>query len=79
MDSLTKLKSLKALITFKRQVIINLIEKPNKDKRFISNWRPVSPLNVDQKLISQTLGIRLKKVCPFLIVPGQTIYAKGRF
>ena len=37
MDSLTKLKSLKALITSKRQVIINLIEKPNKDKRFISN------------------------------------------
>ena len=55
-----------------RQAIIRLIETPNKAKPFISNWRGISLLNADQKLISKTLAARLKKVLPFLIDPGQT-------
>ena len=78
MNSLRELKSSKALSTSQRQAIIKLIEKLNEDKRFISNWRPISLLNVDQKLISKTLGAILKKVLPFLIVPGQTACVNGR-
>ena len=37
-NSLRESKCLKALSTSQRQAIIRLIEKPNKDKRFISNW-----------------------------------------
>ena len=70
---------MKALSTSQRQAIIELIEKPDKDKRFISNWRTILPLNVDQKLISKTLAARLKKVLPFLINAGQTAYVNGRF
>ena len=62
-----------------RQAIIRLIETPNKAKPFISNWRGISLLNADQKLISKTLAARLKKVLPFLIDPGQTAYVNGRF
>ena len=72
-------KCLKALSTSQRQAIIRLIEKPNKDKRFISNWRPILLLIVDQKVISKMLLARLKKVIPFLIDPGQTAYVNGRF
>ena len=56
-----------------------MIEKPNKDKRFIENWLPISLLNVDQKIISKALASRLKKVLPCLIGPGQTAYVDGRF
>ena len=42
MDSLRELKCVKPFSTSQSQAIIKLIEKPNKDKRFISNWRPIS-------------------------------------
>ena len=77
-NSLREIKCIKALGTSQRQAIIRLIEKANKDKRFISNWRPISLLNVDQDLISKILAARLKKVLPFLIDPGQTIYVNDR-
>ena len=77
-NSLRESKCSKALSTSQRQAIIRLIEKPNKGKQFISNWRPISLLNVDQKLILKTLAARLKKVIPFLIDPGQAAYVNSR-
>ena len=78
-NSIRESKCLKALSTSQRQAIIRFTEKPNKGKRFISNWRSISLLCVDQRLISKTLVARLKKVLPFLIDPGQTAYVNGRF
>ena len=72
-------KRKKVLSMSQRQAIIKLIEKPNKDKRFIENWRPISLLNVEQKIISKALASRLKKVLPCLIGPGQTAYVDERF
>ena len=34
----------------KKQAMIKLIEKIEKDKRQICNWRPISPTNVDAKI-----------------------------
>ena len=50
-----------------RQAVIKLIEKKDKDKKLIKNWRPISLLNIDTKLISKVLPKRLKKVLPSLI------------
>ena len=36
-------------------------------------------LNVDSKLISNILAIRLKNVLPSLILPNQIVYVKNRF
>ena len=55
-----------------RDLRVNLSEKKNKDETFIENWRPISVLNVDVKLISKTLAIRFKHFLPILIFPNPT-------
>ena len=49
-DSVSETKEKGHLSTSQRQAIISLIEK--KIKRFIQNWRPISLLNIDLKIIS---------------------------
>ena len=49
------------LCTSQRQAIIKLIEKKDRDERFIKNWRPISLLNVDSKIISKALSEKLKE------------------
>ena len=78
-NSLEESKQLKYLCTSQHQAIIKLFEKPNKDKIYISNWRRISLLNLDQKIISKALAIKLKKVLTVLVSPGQTAYVNGRF
>ena len=46
---------------------------------YIQNWKPISLLNVDAKLISKVLAMRLKKVIDKVIRPDQTAYIPGRF
>ena len=69
-NSLRGSKYLKVLSTSRRQVIVRLIEKPNKEKQFTSNWIPILLLNIDQKVVSKTLAKRLKNVLPFLTNPS---------
>ena len=61
------------------QAVIKLIEKKGRDKRFIKNWRPISLLNVDTKLISKVLSERLKNVMPDLVSGNQTAFLNHRF
>ena len=65
------------LSTSQKQAIIKLLEKRDKDKRFIENWRPISLLNVDTKIISKSLASRFLPVLPTIISPDQTAYVKG--
>ena len=58
---------------------ISLIEKKDKDKRYIKNWRPISLLNVDLKTASKALAARIKKVIRSVILYDQTAYVKGRY
>ena len=44
------------LSTSQRQAIIRLIEKKDKDKTLLGNWRPISLLNVDVKILSRALA-----------------------
>ena len=67
------------LTTSQKQAVITLVEKKGKDKRYIKNWRPISLLNVDAKIISKVMANRLKKVIGTLISSDQTAYVPGRF
>ena len=61
-----------------RQAVIKLIEKKDRDKRFSKNWRPISLLNVDTKIISKAMALRLKNVLPPIISTNQTAYVNKR-
>ena len=50
------------LSTSQKQAIITLIEKKGRDKRLVKNWRPISLINVDTKIASKTIALRMKKV-----------------
>ena len=50
-----------ALCTSQKQAVVTLIEKKGRDKRYIRNWRPISLLNVDAKIISKIWATCLKK------------------
>ena len=57
--------------------VITLIEKKGEDRLDIANWRPITLLNVDYKLLTKTLGHRLKTVLPSLIHKDQNGFIPG--
>ena len=56
-----------------------MIEKKDREKRFIKNWRPISLLNVDYKIVSKALAATLKDILPKTISSEQSAYVKNRF
>ena len=62
-----------------KQAVITLIEKKGRDKRLVKNWRPISLMNVDTKIASKALALRMKKVIPNIMNYDQTAYVKNRF
>lgn len=62
-----------------RRAVINLIPKKDKDLRHLKNWRPVSLLNTDYKILTKTLSNRLQQVISKLIHSDQVGYIHGRF
>ena len=51
LKSLKQAKERGQLNVSQSQAVIKLIERKDRDKRCIKNWRPVSLLNVDTKII----------------------------
>ena len=60
-DSIKKSFMSGELSTFQKQAAIKLMEMKGRDKQLIKNWHPISLLNIDTKLISKVIAIRLKK------------------
>ena len=59
--------------------IISRIPKKDKDKKYLKNWRPITLLNNDYKIVTKALALRLEKVLPTIISANQTGYVKGRY
>ena len=47
--------------------------------RYLNNWRPVSLLNTDYKILTKALAIRLQKVITKLVDSDQVGYIKNRY
>jgi hypothetical protein len=62
-----------------RQGIITCLPKGNKPREFLKNWRPISLLNTEYKLLTGVLAARLKKCLPDIISQDQKGFLKGRF
>ena len=60
-----------------REGIISLLPKKDKDTLFIKNWRPLSLLNVDYKILAKCLANRIKNHIDNLINTDQTGFIKG--
>lgn len=58
--------------------IITLLYK-NGNRENIKNWRPITLMNIDYKIIAKIFGERLKKVLPTIIHADQRAFIEGRF
>ena len=58
--------------------VTRLIYKKRGDIKNLKNWRPISLLNVDYKIISKVLTLRLSKVLESIVNPDQTCSVPGR-
>ena len=76
-DSLDDAYQVGELSTTQKRGILSLIFKKN-DKELLKNWRPISLLNTDYKILTHVLANRLKKVIGKIINTDQNGYIKGR-
>ena len=66
------------LSSSQKRAVITLIEKKDKERRNISNWRPISLIDVDVKIGSKAIAKRLEAVLPKIIHHNQCAYVKDR-
>ena len=62
-----------------RRGVITLIPKDDSSLLELSNWRPITLLNVDYKIASKAIASRIKNVLPTLIHSDQSGFMKDRF
>ena len=60
-----------------KEAIITLMEQKDNDKRDLSNWRPISLINVDIEIGSKAIAKRLENVLLNIIHFNQSAYVKG--
>ena len=77
LQSINEAYHLGELSPTQKRGLLNLLYKKNV-KAILSNWRPISLLNTDYKIMAHALANRLKKVIDKLIHTDQSGYIKGR-
>ena len=61
-----------------RRWSLSISEQKGKDRSLLENWRPISLVNVDAKIISKVLATRIKNVLPSIIHHNQCGFVKDR-
>jgi len=78
-DSIIHAFSNNELSIEQKRGIITLIPKKTKNRLLLKNWRPISLLNTDYKIIAKILATRLQNVLPDIINEDQSGYLKNHF
>ena len=60
-----------------RRGVINLIPKKDTDVIYLKNWRPITLLNMDFKILAKVLATRMQSVLE-LLKQSQTGFVKNR-
>lgn len=58
--------------------VISLIYKKKGDRRSLKNYRPISLLQIDYKILARIMTNRIKNVLPNIISVDQTCCIMGR-
>ena len=61
-----------------RRGCITLIPKKSRDSLLLRNWRPITLLNSDYKILAKVIANRIKQVLPDLISSDQTGFMENR-
>ncbi len=61
-----------------KQGLICLIPKPNKDSIILDNWRPITLLNSDYKILASVYAEKIKHCLANIISNTQSGFLKGR-
>ena len=77
LDSLTAGFKSGTLSISQRRRVISLIPKDEGNLTTLSNWRPITLLDVDYKILAKVIAKRIEPVLPKLIHPNQTGLIKG--
>ena len=62
-----------------RRGVITLVSKEESDLEVLNNWRPITLLNFDYKIVSKLIARRLERVLPLLVCSDQLGFVKGRY
>ena len=67
------------MTVMQKQGLISLLPKKNNDLGNLNNWRPLTLLNTDYKIVTKTISNRIKKYISHIIENSQTGFIKGRY
>ena len=67
------------MTVMQKQGLISLLPKKNNDLGNLNNWRPLTLLNTDYKIVTKTISNRIKKYISNIIENSQTGFIKGRY
>ena len=62
-----------------RRGVITCIAKKDKPRQYLKNWRPITLLNVDYKILSGIIAKRMKSVLENIINKDQKGFLKNRY
>ena len=63
----------------KNKALLHYYPKKNNDVRFLKNWRPISLLNTDYKIMTKCIATRLKINLIKIINKSHSGFIKGRY
>ena len=78
-DSLQYSFSKNELSIEQKRGIISLTPKKSKDRLFLKNWRPITLLNTDYKILAKLLALRLSTLLDSVIHEDQSEYIRNRY